>query len=179
MRLHAWVGATSWVNNAGAHPKHDDGSKFTITEMSLEQWEEVFAGNLTAPFLLSAWAFKLMKAHGWGRIINISSRAGRMYSDMAGAHYTAAKTALIGFTRVLAGESAPFNITANCVAPGAVKTGMWSEHSDAFQAELAKLAPMGRYGRPDEIASAVAYLASEAASFITGAVIDANGGVFG
>jgi NAD(P)-dependent dehydrogenase (short-subunit alcohol dehydrogenase family) len=56
---------------------------------------------------------------------------------------------------------------------------MWSEHSDAFQAELAKLAPMGRYGRPDEIASAVAYLASEAASFITGAVIDANGGVFG
>jgi 3-oxoacyl-[acyl-carrier protein] reductase len=67
--------------------------------MSLEQWEEVFAGNLTAPFLLSAWAFKLMKAHGWGRIINISSRAGRMYSDMAGAHYTAAKTALIGCSR--------------------------------------------------------------------------------
>jgi 3-oxoacyl-[acyl-carrier protein] reductase len=122
-----------------------------------------------------------MKAQGWGRIVNMSSRAGRMYVPQAGAHYAATKAALIGFTRTVAGEGGPFGITANCVAPGRIETPLTTEDPSAaaLGATFKSQTPAGRVGKPAEVAAAVNYLVSDAAGFVTGAVIDINGGVIG
>jgi 3-oxoacyl-[acyl-carrier protein] reductase len=179
----AYGGVDILVNNAGIHPKRPDGSRFPIPEISLEQWNQVLAVNLTATFLLSQWAMESMKERGWGRIVNVASRAARMYMDISGSHYAASKAAVIGFTRNLAGECGPHNITANTVAPGRVKTPL-SDVSGAASTQnlhevFASTVPLGRVGRSDELASVVSFLASDDSSFVTGAVIDVNGGIFG
>lgn len=171
------------VNNAGIHPKRPDGSHYPIPEISLDQWNLVMAVNLTAPFLLSQWAIPTMIERRWGRIINVSSRAGRIYSDVSGAQYSASKAAIIGFTRNLAGECGPHNVTANTVAPGRIKTplsdvsGLGS--SQNLHEVFAGAVPLRRIGLPTELASAISFLASEDSSFVTGAVLDVNGGMFG
>jgi 3-oxoacyl-[acyl-carrier protein] reductase len=171
------------VNNAGIHPKREDGSHFPIEEISLDQWNQVMTINLTATFLLSKWAMDHMKERGWGRIVNVSSRAGRVYMPVSGAHYAASKAAVIGFTRTLAGECGPYGVTANTVAPGRIKTplsdvsGLGS--SQNLHEEFSKTVPLRRVGTSDELAAAISFLASEDASFITGAVLDVNGGIFG
>jgi 3-oxoacyl-[acyl-carrier protein] reductase len=179
----AFGGVDILVNNAGIHPKRADGSHYPIPEISLEQWNLVMAVNLTATFLLSKWAMGAMKDRGWGRIVNVSSRAGRMYSSVAGAQYSASKAAVIGFTRNLAGECGPHNITANTVAPGRIKTPLSDvsglSSSQNLHEVFASTVPLGRVGGSDELASVVSFLASEDASFITGAVIDVNGGIYG
>ncbi|MCS5478132.1 SDR family oxidoreductase [Corynebacterium sp. YIM 101645] len=171
------------VNNAGIHPKQPDGSHFAIKDISLEQWNLVMDVNLTATFLMSQWAMKGMAERGWGRIVNVASRAGRMYMPISGAHYAASKAAVIGFTRTLAGDCGPHGITANTVAPGRIKTplsdvsGLGS--SQNLHEEFAQSVPLRRVGTSDELAAAVSFLASEDSSFVTGAVIDVNGGIFG
>ncbi|MFH5824561.1 SDR family NAD(P)-dependent oxidoreductase [Georgenia sp. AZ-5] len=171
------------VNNAGIHPKREDGSHFPIKEISLDQWNHVMTVNLTATFLLSKWAMGVMKERGWGRIVNVSSRAGRMYMPISGAHYVASKAAVIGFTRTLAGECGPYGVTANTVAPGRIKTplsdvsGLGS--SQNLHEVFSQSVPLRRVGTADELAAAVSFLASEDSSFITGAVLDVNGGIFG
>ena len=171
------------VNNAGIHPKKADGGHFPIQEITLEQWNLVMDVNMTAVFLLSQWAMKAMTQRGWGRIINVASRAGRMYMPISGSHYGASKAAVIGFTRYLAGDCGPYGVTANTVAPGRIKTplsdvsGLGS--SQNLHEEFAKSVPLRRVGTSDELASAVSFLASEDSSFITGSVIDVNGGIFG
>lgn len=171
------------VNNAGIHPKKPDGSHFPVRDITLEQWNLVMDVNLTATFLLSQWAMGAMAGKGWGRIINIASRAGRMYMPISGAHYAASKSAVIGLTRYLAGDGGPSGITANTVAPGRIRTplsdvsGLGS--SQNLHEEFAKTVPLRRVGTADELAAAVSFLASEDSSFITGSVIDVNGGVFG
>jgi NAD(P)-dependent dehydrogenase (short-subunit alcohol dehydrogenase family) len=165
------------VNNAGIHPKKD-GGKWKIEEIPLEQWNDVLAINLTASFLFCQLALPLMRKQGWGRIVNISSRGGRTVSPVASAHYAATKAGMIGFTRILALEGAPDRITANCVAPGPIETAMTAGSSAEVRAAFAKAVPLGRYGDPQDIAATVAFLASDAAAFITGAVFDVNGGTY-
>ncbi len=165
------------VNNAGVHPKKD-GGKFMIEDMSTAQWNEVMAINLTAPFLFAQAVLPMMKRQKWGRIINIGSRGGRTASPVASAHYAATKAGIIGFTRILALEGAPFGITANIVAPGPIVTGMTEKSTPELRAAFAKSVPLGRYGDPGEIASVVRFLAGEGSSFMTGTIIDVNGGSF-
>jgi 3-oxoacyl-[acyl-carrier protein] reductase len=163
------------VNNAGVHPKVD-GRIAQFEDITIEDWEFVFRVNNTAPFLLCQKLVPAMKRNNWGRVINIASRAGRTYSPRAGTHYSASKAALIGMTRKLAGDYAAFGITANCIAPGQIETPLARTSTAEVLAEAARRIPTGRLGSVAEIASAVAYLASDGASFVNGAVLDINGG---
>lgn len=165
------------VNNAGIHPKKN-GGKFETPEIPLDDWERVLRVNLTAPFLLCQRLMPGMRAKGWGRVVNIASRAGRTYIPTVTAHYSTSKAGLIGFTRQLAGEFAADGVTVNCVAPGPVTTALSSQNSPEVRERLMKSVPIGRASVPAEIASAVAFLASDAASYMTGAVLDVNGGGF-
>ena len=165
------------VNNAGIHPKRE-GGKFMIEQIPMAQWQEVLAINLTAPFLFCQLVMPLMRRHQWGRVINISSRGGRTASPVASAHYAATKSGLLGFTRTAALEGAADGITANCVAPGPILSAMTAGSSPEVRAAFTRNVPLGRYGEPEEIATSVAFLASDASSFITGAIFDINGGTY-
>ena len=157
------------VNNAGIHPK-SDGRIRPLESIGLEEWDAVLRVNLTAPFLL-AQRFR-------GRVINVSSRAGRTYSDRAGTHYVASKAGLVGLTRKIAGDYAAYGITANCIAPGQVSSAMAAQSSSKVLEAAARDALVGRLGTPEEVAATIRFLASDEASYITGAVIDVNGGAF-
>lgn len=163
------------VNNAGIHPKNR-GKIYQFDEISLDNWNKVYAINVVAPFLLMQGLLPNMVAREWGRIINISSRSARTFIAGAAAHYSSSKAAVIGMTRSVAGQYAEYGITANCIAPGRIDTPLSNRSSQrVIQAALRDI-PMGRVGTPDEIADTTYFLASEGAGYITGAVIDVNGG---
>ena len=146
-------------------------------QITPEEWRRAMEVNLTAPFLLTRAVLPAMKAQQYGRIVNISSTAGRMVSTLGGAHYTASKTGLLGLTRAAAKELGRFGITVNAVAPGMIDTELTRE--SATQEELERYArayPVPRLGTAREVADAICFAASEAAGYITGAVFDVNGG---
>ena len=160
------------VNNAGVTrdaPFH---------KMTKDQWQQVIDIDLTSAFNVTRQVWEGMRDRNWGRVINISSRGGRTVSPVASAHYAATKSGLIGFTRIAALEGASDNITANCVAPGPILSAMTAGSSPEVRAAFTRSVPLGRYGDPEEIASAVSFLASDASSFITGAIFDINGGTY-
>ena len=163
------------VNNAGIHPTKN-GSKFNVEEIGLGEWQSVLDVNLTATFLICASLLPAMKRQGWGRIVNIGSSAARNRPFSPSALYVASKAAIAGLTRCIAEEAAGFGITANCVAPGPVETGLTASSSPDAIAAITRRVPVGRYGTPDEVAAAVEYLVSEDAAFVTGTVFDINGG---
>jgi 3-oxoacyl-[acyl-carrier protein] reductase len=165
------------VNNAGVHPKID-GLKEDLPRLTLASWNKVLALHLTAPFLLSKLILPAMTTRGWGRIINISSRGGRTLIPNCGAHYAATKAGLIGLTRILAEEGAPYNVTANTVAPGRISTPLSNRTTSQVLERAVQAIPLKRIGEPDELASVVCFLASERSSYMTGTVIDVNGGSF-
>lgn len=139
------------------------------------QWAPVIEVNLTGAFNTCREVVPLMRARRYGRIINIASMNG-LRGQMGQVNYSAAKSGLIGMTRSLAMEVAAFGITANCIAPGFIDTDMTrAMREDVREVELAKV-PMGRAGRPEEIAGLVSYLASDIAGFVTGQTISINGG---
>jgi NAD(P)-dependent dehydrogenase (short-subunit alcohol dehydrogenase family) len=165
------------VNNVGA-----SAPPLPVEEIPLEMWDRLIALNLTSAFLCVRAVVPAMKANRRGSIINISSQAGRSKSEIGNLPYAAAKAGILGFTRQLASELAPFGIRVNSVAPGLTMSERVEKRlatqSAERRAELTAAVPLGRLGYTDEIAAVVAFLASDAASYITGATVDVNGGRF-
>jgi len=160
------------VNNAGilSNTPYD-----VITE---SEWDHVLDINLKGVVFASRAALKPMIERGWGRIINISSLAGRNGGVSVGPAYAASKAAVIGLTRHLAKKVARNGITVNAVAPGTTETDIIKGFNESEMAAINNAIPLGRLGKPTEIAETVAFLASDSAAFITGAILDINGGMY-
>ncbi len=163
------------VNNAGISPK-TASPEAGIAGIGLEEWNRVLAVNLTGAFLASRRVMPLMKERGFGRIVNISSLAARTMPQIARAHYTASKAGLIGFSRALAREGAAHGVTVNCIAPGRIVTDMTGPPDSSLNQSVLSRIPVGRLGQPTDVAAMVAFLVSDEADFITGVVLDINGG---
>jgi 3-oxoacyl-[acyl-carrier protein] reductase len=159
------------VNNAGIT------RDTLLLRMKRADWDDVITTNLTGTFLLTqALTSSMMKAR-WGRIINISSVVGE--TGQAGqANYAASKAGLIGFTKALARELASRNITSNAVAPGFVETAMTGVLDEKQRAAMMSIIPLNRAGTEEDVANAVRFLASDEAAYITGHVLDVNGGMY-
>ncbi len=159
------------VNNAGITR---DGF---FHKMTAEQWREVIRADLDSVFNMTHQVYPGMRDRGYGRIINITSVNGQ--KGQAGqTNYSAAKAGMIGFTRALAQEGAMKGVTVNAVAPGYIETDMVAAVGEAVMQKIVAQIPVGRLGRAEEIARCVAFLADDAAGFITGAVLSANGGQY-
>ncbi len=145
--------------------------------MEESEWDRVIDVNLKGTFLCSQAVLPSMQKAGWGRIVNFSSTAGKNTSIVGGAHYTAAKAGILGFTRHLAKEVASFNITVNAVCPGLIDTEMVRTTIDDDRTRAyAKSFPINSLGQPEEVADLIAYLCTAKAGYITGASLDINGG---
>ena len=159
------------VNNAGITR---DG---LMMRMKRADWDDVLNTNLTGAFLLTQALLPAMLKNRWGRILNITSVVGR--TGQAGqVNYASSKAGLIGFTRSLAREVASRGVTVNAVAPGYIETPMTAVLDDKQREAMMATIPLGRPGTAEDIAQSVAFLASDAAAYITGHVLDVNGGMF-
>ncbi len=159
------------VNNAGITRDQ------LIMRMKRADWDAVLNTNLTSAYLCIQQAISSMLKQRWGRIINITSIFGQ--TGQAGqANYAASKAGLIGLTMAVAREVGSRNITCNAVAPGFIETAMTSALSEDLKQSALKMIPLGKVGTPDDVASCVAFLASEDAGYITGHVLNVNGGMF-
>jgi 3-oxoacyl-[acyl-carrier protein] reductase len=163
--------ATILVNNAGITR---DGLSM---RMKRDDWDAVLQTNLTGAFLCCQQAMPAMMKERWGRIINIASVVGQM-GNAGQANYVAAKAGLIGLTKSLAQELAPRNITVNCVTPGFIETDMTAALPAETRDKMLNVIPLKRFGQPDDVAAAVAFLAGDASGYITGAVLNVNGGMY-
>jgi len=159
------------VNNAGIF-----GTSRTA-ELELAAWQRTLRVNLTGAFVCCKAVLPAMEARRTGKIVNVSSLAGESGGIKPGVDYSASKGGLLALTRKLALEVAPFGINVNAVAPGTTDTAMIAGLSAEDRASLAARIPLGRFGRPEDVANAVCFLASEDAAFITGATLDVNGGM--
>lgn len=171
----AWGGVDILVNNAGIT---HSGS---LVETTDEAWERLMDVNSRSMFLTCRELVPHMIERRWGRIINVASMTARLGRGFVGsASYGASKGAVVSFTRGLAKEFGPYDITVNAVAPGVIVTDMNRDYLAEHGERVLQGIPLGRFGEPDDVAGVIAFLASDAAGYITGAVIDVNGGlVFG
>lgn len=158
------------VNNAGV------AKIYPFLDFPLENWQLTMNVNVTGTMICSQLAARLMKKRDWGRIVNISSVSG-IRASVGRTAYGTSKAAVMGLTRQMAVELAPYGITANGVAPGPVDTPLTRTlHSESIRAQYVRSVPMSRYGQPYEMASAVSYLVTDDASYITGHIIPVDGG---
>ncbi len=162
------------VSNAGT------GTPYSITETTDEEWERVIRGNIASFFNLARAVMPHMMERKSGKIVAISSivgKTGKAFLSQS-ATYAGAKAAIVGYTRGLAREGAPYGINVNCVRPGWTDTDATARASEEVRARAIKEIPLGRTGRPEDIAAAVLYLASPASDYMTGQALDVNGGLF-
>jgi len=159
------------VNNAGVTEDN------LILRMGREAWDRVLTTNLTGVFLLTQAVVKSMVRKRYGRIVNVTSVVGLM-GNAGQANYAASKAGLIGLTKTVARELASRNITCNAVAPGFIATAMTDKMTEEAKAKLAGSIPLERLGSPEDVAAAVAFLASEEASYVTGTVLNVSGGLY-
>jgi len=145
--------------------------------MKKDDWDTVLSTNLTGAFLAIQQVMQGMMKQRWGRIINISSIVGET-GNPGQANYVASKAGLIGLTKSLAQEIASRNITVNAIAPGFIDTDMTAALSDQLKENMLAHIPLKRFGKPEDVAAAVKFLASEEAGYITGAVLNVNGGMY-
>ena len=157
------------VNNAGICLDK------TLANMSQEEWQKVIDVNLTSVFNCCKAALPLIIASN-GKIINISSVVGQK-GNFGQSNYAASKAGIIGFTKSLSKEVGKFGVTVNAVAPGFIETGLTDKVPEEFKIQVKKLTSLGRFGKPEEVAELVAFLASEKADFITGSIINIDGGL--
>ncbi len=166
------------VNNAGISLKNAQGQSNGILTLHEDEVQRMIDVNVLSILRLCRLTLPGMKSKGWGRIVNVSSLAGRSKSVVAGPAYMLTKSAVLGLSRSIASEMGPFGITTNCVAPGRILTQMALQAGEEVNRQYAMQIPMRRIGDPEEVAYAIAYLASEQAGFTNGAVIDVNGGFY-
>jgi 3-oxoacyl-[acyl-carrier protein] reductase len=159
------------VNNAGIY------EILSFEEVTEEQWDRVLAVNLKGVFLCSQAVVGRMKNQRGGRIINMSSSAGKTGGVLCGVHYAVSKAGIIALTKSLAREVGPYGITVNAIAPGRIATPMIAAASEEENEAMRQQTPLRRLGTPEDVARAVVFLASDAAGFITGEVLDVNGGL--
>jgi 3-oxoacyl-[acyl-carrier protein] reductase len=158
------------INNAGITRDQ------LVMRMKRADWDAVLQTNLTSAYFCTQQVMSSMLKQRWGRIINITSIFGQM-GQAGQANYAASKAGLIGLTMAIAREVGSRNITCNAVAPGFIETAMTANLGDEFKQNAVKQIPLGRVGSPEDVASAVAFLASDEASYITGHVLNVNGGM--
>lgn len=157
------------VNNAGITRDK------SFRKMTGAQWREVIAADLDSIFYVTRQFIDDMAERGWGRIINISSIIGE-HGNFGQANYAAAKAGIIGFTKSLAKEYAPRGVTVNAIAPGFIETDMVAAAPEKAIKAVIAATPVGRLGKPEEVAAGAVYLASDLAGYVTGIVLDINGG---
>jgi 3-oxoacyl-[acyl-carrier protein] reductase len=148
-----------------------------ILDIEAADWDRVLAVNLRGVFLLSREAFRFMKTRGKGKIVSMASASAKIGGLVVGAHYAASKAGVICFTKSLALQAAPFGINVNAVCPGPTKTPMTDAWGEKANQDFAAKIPFKRYAEPGEIAEAILFLASERSRYVTGEILDVNGGL--
>ena len=164
------------VNNAGISPKRQ-GMKVPVVEMDPAEWDRVIAVNLRGTFLCSRAVLPSMMERKYGKIVNMSSVAGKTGGFAGGAHYASSKAAILALTKAIAHEAAPYGINVNAVMPSRIKSDMgFSIPESKLKERLAQI-PLGRLGTPEDVAEAVLFLAcDQTSSWITGATLNVSGG---
>ncbi|MGB9698836.1 MAG: SDR family NAD(P)-dependent oxidoreductase [Thermodesulfobacteriota bacterium] len=172
-----WERIDILVNNAGLGTPTSP-----VEEIREEDWDQTIALNLKSAFLVTRAVVPFMKKQKYGRIVNVSSYAGRNYSLISGPQYTSAKAGLLGFTKHMAAELGPFGICVNAVAPSIVLTARvqakWAARAEEEQRRILERIPLRRLAQPEEVATVIAFLASDDASYVNGVCIDINGGSY-
>jgi 3-oxoacyl-[acyl-carrier protein] reductase len=158
------------INNAAICPR------IPLDDMTEADFDRIVGVNLKSVFFLSRAAGRAMRANGWGRIVNVSSTGGRTGGLFNATVYSATKAGVISMTKAFARQFAPDHILVNCVAPGSVNTRLMSNISAMALDTTLSQVPLARLSEPDEIAAVIVFLASDAASYMTGATVDVNGG---
>lgn len=150
----------------------------TIDQITDEDWNKTMSINLNGAFFCCRAALRYMRKQGYGKIIITSSVGGKMSHPTAGVHYISSKGALLAFTRHFANQVGQYGITVNAIAPGTTETPMIGHRSEELKQQIAAKIPLLRLGRPEEMAGAVLFLASDNSDYITGEIMDINGGLY-